>query len=102
MERIKRVGNIIRKSERKSSYTIGIAGVGQFGTALSTVLYKKAKIIGWDGDEAKLDNINKTRRNKLFKTEAEIPEEIQYTKDIRQLAEASDILVFAIPSDQMI
>ena len=78
--------------------TIGVLGAGTWGMALSRVLSNNGhKVTVWSALPQEIDVLCATRKHPNLPG-MEIPEEIAFTKDIQQVCQQKDILLFAVPS----
>ena len=78
---------------------ITIVGAGSWGTALAAILgEKKHDVSLWCRRKDLADEINKFRENKQYLHEAKLPENVIATNSIKEAAEKSGIIVFAVPS----
>ncbi len=78
---------------------IAILGGGSWGTALALVASQKNFVKVWEYDQRVVNEVNKTRINKRYLPEIELPEEIVFTGDMESvLSEKPDIIIFAVPS----
>ena len=79
-------------------YNIGVLGAGTWGMALARMLYNNGhKICIWSAIEKEVDEFSATRRHPNLPG-MEIPEGIIFTKQIQEVCEGRDILLFAVPS----
>lgn len=78
---------------------ITIIGAGSFGTALSIVLHGNGHAIKvFDVDNNLIESINKDRINKKYLPEINLPENIFWTTNIKEAVLESQILIFAVPT----
>lgn len=78
--------------------TIGVLGAGTWGMALSRVLSNNGnKVTVWSALPQEIDALCTARKHPNLPG-MEIPEEIAFTKDIQQVCQQKDILLFAVPS----
>lgn len=77
---------------------IGILGAGTWGIALARVLSKNGhEVTVWSAIEKEVEELEEKRVHpKLPKME--IPREIKFTKNIKNVCEEKDFLIFAVPS----
>ena len=77
---------------------IGVLGAGTWGMALARMLSNSGNdVTVWSAIENEIDIINKTRRhpnlpNVIF------PEKIVFTKEISEVCDDKELLIFAVPS----
>ena len=77
---------------------IGVLGAGTWGMALARMLQRSGhQVTVWSAIEKEIDEFSATRRHPNLPG-MEIPAELGFTKDIRQVCEKKDILLFAVPS----
>lgn len=77
---------------------IGILGAGTWGVSLARMLCNAGiSVTVWSAVASEIDNLSATRRHPNL-AEAELPENITYTKDISEACLQKDIVVFAVPS----
>jgi glycerol-3-phosphate dehydrogenase (NAD(P)+) len=78
--------------------TTAILGAGAWGTALS-VLWASGKrdIVLWGHDAPRLEQLRRTRENKVYLPGIKIPESVRLTTDLKECAGA-DLIVFVTPS----
>ncbi len=77
---------------------VGVLGAGTWGIALARMLCNAGNwVTVWSAIEKEIDNLLATRRHPIF-PDIDLPEQIVYTKDIREACSDMDILVFAVPS----
>ena len=78
---------------------VGVIGDGGWGTTLAKLLAEKGFFVSlWGPSEEYLKTIEKKRVNEKFLPGVDLPEKLIFTADIKEVAEGSDILIFAIPS----
>lgn len=76
-----------------------IIGAGSWGTALATVLAENnKKVVLWDKDFNKAEEIEKTRENKEFLAGVKLRENIKVTSEIENLFLGVKYIVFSVPS----
>ena len=77
---------------------IGVLGAGTWGMALARMLANSGhSVTVWSALEQEIDEFSVTRRHPNLPG-MEIPEAIEFTKDICNVCEQKDILLFAVPS----
>ena len=78
--------------------TIGILGAGTWGMALAKVLSCAGnRVTVWSAIEREIDEFSVTRVHPNLPG-MQIPREIIFTKDIAQVCNDQDFLLFAVPS----
>lgn len=78
--------------------TIGVLGAGTWGIALARMLCNSGHdVTVWSAIEAEIDSLSATRAHPNLPG-MQIPDAIQFTKDISQVCNNKDILLFAVPS----
>ncbi|KEG11909.1 glycerol-3-phosphate dehydrogenase [Trypanosoma grayi] len=76
-----------------------MVGSGAFGTAMATVLAKKAETVSvWHLDAKEAQMINEKRENVLFLKGVPLPSNVTYTADTMACIANADILLLAIPT----
>ena len=77
---------------------IGVLGAGTWGMALARMLCISGnEVTVWSALEREIDEFSATRRHPNLPGMV-IPEEIRFTKDIAEVCEDKEILLFAVPS----
>ncbi len=77
---------------------IGVLGAGTWGMALARMLYVSGhKVMVWSAIGEEIDQFCQTRRHPNLPG-MEIPQGIEFTKDIQRVCHKKDILLFAVPS----
>jgi len=77
---------------------IGVIGAGSWGIALAVLLHNNGhKVTVWSAIEKEIEDISSSRVHPNL-PEIELPEQIEYTKDIKNACLGNDILLFAVPS----
>ncbi len=77
---------------------IGVLGAGTWGIALSRMLSNAGhNVTVWSAIEEEIDVLSSTRKHPNM-PEVELPEQIEYTKDIKTVCEGKSLLLFAVPS----
>ncbi len=77
---------------------IGVLGAGTWGMALTRMLALEGHAVTvWSAIEKEIDEFSTTRRHPNLPGMV-IPEEVEFTKDIKTVCENKDILLFAVPS----
>ncbi|MBI2134960.1 NAD(P)-dependent glycerol-3-phosphate dehydrogenase [Candidatus Woesearchaeota archaeon] len=78
---------------------ICVIGAGSWGTSLAILLGEKGyKVSLWTRRKELADEINKKRENRQYLKNIKIPASIIATHSIKDAAENSDMVVFAVPS----
>ncbi|MEK6949379.1 MAG: NAD(P)H-dependent glycerol-3-phosphate dehydrogenase [Nanoarchaeota archaeon] len=78
---------------------ITIIGAGSWGTVLAAFLGEKGYNVSlWCRRKELADEINKLRENKQYLSKVKIPGKVIATNSVKEAAEKSSIIVFAIPS----
>jgi len=77
---------------------IGVLGAGTWGMALARMLCNCGHgVMVWSALEQEIDEFSATRRHPNLPGMM-IPEEIVFTKDVEEVCQGKDILLFAVPS----
>ena len=77
---------------------IGVLGAGTWGMALARMLANSGvEVTVWSALAAEIDNLVKTGVHPNL-TYMELPKSIKYTKDLGELCNDKDVLLFAVPS----
>lgn len=79
---------------------ISILGSGGWGTALACILSQKHDVVLWSLFEEEINELKKTRENKLLKG-VKIPDSVEFSNDLEYSVKRSEILIFAVPSFAM-
>ncbi|MFC3057461.1 NAD(P)H-dependent glycerol-3-phosphate dehydrogenase [Paenirhodobacter populi] len=79
--------------------TVTILGAGAFGTALAITLAQNGAVSLWARDAARVEEMNRTRRNDRRLPMAELPENVAVTADID--AALTETVLLAMPMQQM-
>ncbi|RWR31078.1 NAD(P)-dependent glycerol-3-phosphate dehydrogenase [Sinirhodobacter populi] len=79
--------------------TVTILGAGAFGTALAITLAQNGAVSLWARDAARVEEMNRTRRNDRRLPMAELPENVTVTADID--AALTETVLLAMPMQQM-
>ncbi len=77
---------------------IGVLGAGTWGTALARMLLLSGhEVTMWSALGSEIDELSKTHKHKNLENMV-IPDNMSFTKDIKKVCRAKDILLFAVPS----
>ena len=77
---------------------IGVLGAGTWGMALARMLQLSGnQVTVWSALEREIDEFSATRRHPNLPG-MQIPQELQFTKDIQEVCRDKEILLFAVPS----
>ena len=77
---------------------IGVLGAGTWGMALARMLTVSGNDVQvWSAIEAEVDNLSTTRVHPNLPG-MKIPQELRFTKDIKEVCTGKDVLLFAVPS----
>ena len=77
---------------------IGVLGAGTWGMALARVLSLAGhEVTVWSALPQEIDEFSATRRHPNLPG-MEIPQQIAFTKDIREAVQEQDLILFAVPS----
>ncbi len=82
------------------SSKVGIIGSGSWATAIAKMLLNNVPSINWYfRDQTHIDDFKRYRHNPNYLTSVEFnPERINFSDDINEVVQQSDILILAIPS----
>ena len=87
-----------RKRLGRQIANIAIIGAGTWGTALARILCNAGnQVTVWSALQAEIEQLNATRQHKNLPNMA-IPEDIQFTIDLREACGGKELLFFAVPS----
>lgn len=76
-----------------------VFGSGAFGTALSTVLARKSKKVKiWHMNASEAAAFTKNHENRNFLKGFQLPHNIEYSSDVKYVAQEAQIILFAIPT----
>ncbi len=82
-----------------SEYSIGIIGVGAFGTALAQTFARSGhKVLCWAREKEVVKSINKKHMNALYLSDIELKESIHATKNIEEVAQKAKVLIISVPA----
>ncbi len=77
---------------------IAVIGAGGWGTALSFIWANRGhSVLLWGNDKSRVDEIKKTRENRIYLPGITLPSSIGLTNDLRECG-AADLIVFVTPS----
>ena len=77
---------------------IAVIGAGTWGIALARVLSVKGNDVWvWSAIESEIDNLNKTRVHHML-SEMDIPDEMIFTKSLKEAVENCSVVLMAVPS----
>ena len=77
---------------------IGVLGAGTWGMALARMLCVSGhEVTVWSALEREIDEFSQTRRHPNLPNMT-IPQELGFTKEIAQVCQGKDVLLFAVPS----
>ena len=77
---------------------IAVVGAGGWGTALSLIWANRGhSVLLWGSNASRVEEIRKTRENRIHLAGVTLPESIGLTSDLKDCAEA-DLIVFVTPS----
>lgn len=78
----------------------GVLGGGAFGTALANTLgHAGNSVTIWDRDPLVVDDINTFHQNRKRYADVSLHENVKATMDVEKVAEVSDLLLIAVPSE---
>ena len=80
---------------------ISVLGAGAFGTAIAITMARGGQDVTlWGRDTIDINQIIKTRENKLYLPDVRLPNEINITDDLQE-ALSSDIICLTVPMQQL-
>ena len=78
---------------------VGVIGAGGWGTALAIIAGRAGHDVRlWSRNSAVVSSINRERSNPCYLKAARIPDNVHASEDIREVAEAAELLILAAPS----
>ena len=78
---------------------IGIIGAGSWGTALALILHKNGHhVTVWSVIESEIEMLRAEHEHKDKLPGVKLPENIEFTTDLKTAVEDKDVLVLAVPS----
>jgi glycerol-3-phosphate dehydrogenase (NAD(P)+) len=78
---------------------LAVIGAGSWGTALAIIAARAGHEVSiWSRNAAVVDSINHDHTNPCYLKETRIPDSVQATGDILQVAEMAELLILAAPS----
>lgn len=84
------------------NYNIAILGGGSWGTAVSKLLSENNhKVRIWFRNKEKAEIVKNIRENKHYLPNIKIPENILVTSDIHEAVKDADIIVLAVPTQEV-
>lgn len=88
--------------QNSSIQTISVIGAGAWGTALARLLaYKGLNVWLWAYEQEVVETIQSTRENSLYLPHYTLPDSLQVTRDLAASVQATDLILFAVPSHAM-
>jgi glycerol-3-phosphate dehydrogenase (NAD(P)+) len=77
---------------------VAVVGTGAWGTTLALLIARKEPVLLVSHSEETAEHIAKTRRNERRLPGMELPPDVHVTADVSRLADAQDLVIFAVPS----
>jgi len=78
---------------------VGVIGAGSWGTALALLLYTNGhQICVWSIVESEIEMLKKEHEHKDKLPGVKLPEDMEFTTDLKSAIEGMDMLVLAVPS----
>ena len=78
---------------------ISIIGAGSWGTALAVLLHKNGhRVTVWSIMESEIEMLTREREHKDKLPGVRLPEDMEFTWDLKDAVEGKDVLVMAVPS----
>ncbi len=78
-----------------------VIGAGQWGTTLALLLGKRGPVILLARDEEQARTIADERRNNRYLPDVALPVEVEITADPAALADADELVIYAVPAKAM-
>jgi glycerol-3-phosphate dehydrogenase (NAD(P)+) len=85
----------------RSAPTRAVVGAGTWGTTLAVRLAAKQPSLLLARDESQAESLRSAGRNERYLPEVELPRQLSFASDAKELAEASELVVVAVPSAAM-
>ena len=80
---------------------VAVVGAGAWGTTLATIVARRERVLLLCHREELADEINRTHRNERRLPGIDLPDELVASSDPADLAEATDLVIFATPSPHL-
>jgi glycerol-3-phosphate dehydrogenase (NAD(P)+) len=78
---------------------VGVLGAGSWGTALAVLLANKGiKTVLWARNQEFAKQIRKSRKNKSYLPDIELPAALEITSDISKAVTDKEVILFVVPS----
>ncbi|MGH9047353.1 MAG: NAD(P)H-dependent glycerol-3-phosphate dehydrogenase [Acidimicrobiales bacterium] len=77
---------------------VSVVGAGSWGTAVATVLARKAPTVLWARSADLAVAINTRHRNEVYLPDVELPDGLRATSDLNKVAAEAAIVLVAVPS----
>jgi len=79
---------------------IAVVGAGSWGTALTIHLARTGAAVRlWARETEIVDGIRARRRNPLYMSDFDVPDEVEVTADLGAAVDGADIIVMVVPSE---
>ncbi|HEY5852634.1 MAG TPA: NAD(P)H-dependent glycerol-3-phosphate dehydrogenase [Aldersonia sp.] len=75
-----------------------VLGAGSWGTTVASLAARNTPTLLWARDQATVDDVNNKHRNTKYLGDIPLKESLRATNDLREAAQAADVLVVGVPS----
>lgn len=78
---------------------VGVLGAGSWGTALALLLHKNGhQVTVWSISKEEVEMLSKEREHKSKLPGVKLPQDMQFTNELKEAIEEKDFMVLAVPS----
>jgi len=77
---------------------VGVIGAGSWGTTVAALTAQNAPTILWAREPALAVQINDEHRNRTYLDGYDLPENLEATSDLEEVASQADVIVMGVPS----
>ena len=77
---------------------VGVIGAGSWGTTVAALTTQNAPTILWAREPALATQINDEHRNGTYLEQYDLPESLEATSDLEEVASQADVVVMGVPS----